>query len=192
MHNNYVHVHVYYIHVHVVITTFCTHTHTHTHTHTFQVFNANSTQLSLGFHISNLFDVSLPLVSSPVSAVVAVEKLLNSAKDNDNDKLGFIVQLAPGHFVTPSLMFVRVGSETRYCSITIVDDDDDDDDDDEGLSDGAIAGIAIWMLILGVGIGIVATLIFFAVLPCARRRSFRPKNPVSYKKQEDEAVTVAD
>ena len=62
--------------------------------------------------------------------------------------------------------------------------------DSGGLSDGAVAGIAVWMLVLGLGIGIIGTLAILAVIPCIRKRTFT-LGGVSYKKHEDEKVTVS-
>ena len=66
-----------------------------------------------------------------------------------------------------------------------------DSDSDDGLSDGAIAGIAVWMFVLGLGLGVIGTLGILLLMPCLRKKSFFP-GKVSYKKHEDEKVTVSE
>ena len=44
------------------------------------------------------------------------------------------------------------------------DDDDDDDEDHEGLSEGAIAGIAIGALVFGSGVVSIAVLIVYCFI----------------------------
>ena len=67
----------------------------------------------------------------------------------------------------------------------------DSDSDGDGLSDGAIAGIAVWTFVFGAGLGVIGTLGVLALMPCLRKRSFTLAK-VSYKKHEDEQVTISE
>ena len=161
-----------------------------------QVTGANSTHLFLSLHISNLFNVSLPLVPSPVTANEAIDKIISSAKDNDN-KLDFKIEIAPGVTETPTLVIIRNESALVYHasgrdteeSTTAPgrDTEESTTGSESGLSDGAIAGIAVWMLILGLGVGIVGTMCVFAALSRTRGKAFftskgSKASSVSYKR----------
>ena len=150
-----------------------------------QVTGANSTHLFLSLHISNLFNVSLPLVPSPVTANEAIDKIISSAKDNDN-KLDFKIELAPGVTETPTLVIIRNESALVYHAPGR-DTEESTTGSESGLSDGAIAGIAVWMLILGLGVGIVGTMCVFAALSRTRGKAFftskgSKASSVSYKR----------
>lgn len=147
---------------------------------------ADATDLYLSLHISNLTDVSLPLVKYPVTAYEAANKLTSSV--DDDNKLSFTIELEPGKKVTPTLITIRNENGTVYH----IGDASTDDSCDSGLSDGVIAGIAIWMLILGLGIGIIGTMCVIAGTSRMRGKSFffwrkgGGGGIVSYKKHEDE------
>ena len=112
-------------------------------------------------------------------------KLTNSAQKSDS-KLDFDITIsADGQKARPSLLTVRSENGTIYHGFI----GGEDSDSDGGLSDGAIAGIAIWMLVVGLGIGVIGTLAILAIIPCIRKRSFT-LGAVSYKKQEDEKVNI--
>jgi hypothetical protein len=162
-----------------------------------QVIGGNETALILSLHISNLSNISLPRDPTPVSAYQAVLKLTDTASKNKDNKLNFQIQLAPGSYATPLLMWIRSENGTIYQGFHHNDNKTDpvckskSDSDRSSLSDGAIAGIAVWMLVLGLGIGVIGTLVVLALVPCLRKRSSLPAAKVSYKKQVDEAVTVS-
>ena len=161
---------------------------------TLQVIYSNSTSLRMAFHISN---ISRPFQPTQASAYHAVEKLRASASDNKDGKLDFKIELSPGIKVSPILWFIHSengslysapGSDTNNNASTCTGRASSDD----GLSDGAIAGIAIWMLVLGIGIGIMGTLCVLAAVPCLRGRFGGKSSPVLYKRlqcHEDDVVT---
>jgi hypothetical protein len=153
-----------------------------------QVTGSNATVLFLSLHISNLSAISLPQDNSPVSAYQAVEKLTSSASTN-NDKLDFPIEIATGRSVSPTLVFIRSENGTVYHAGAFRSDEEED----SMLSDGAIAGIAIWMLVVGVGLGIMGTLIVQAVIGRMRTKStinLGKTSAVSYERQKDDTETI--
>lgn len=137
----------------------------------------------------------------PVTARRAIEKLKISAAGNDN-KLGFEIELSPGQHSAPHLLRIHTANEIvhqpndgsqkktcpkmetqKNCSQTKTQEDD-------GLSDGGIAAIAVLLLILGIGLGVVGTLLVLYVLHCVWSRSTGKASTVSYKKQMDDDVNT--
>lgn len=153
-----------------------------------QVVGRNSTVLFLKLHISNLSSIPVSQ-GKPVTARQAIEKLKKSAAGNDN-KLGFEIELSPGQHSAPHLLRIHTANE-------IVHQPDDDSQkncsqtqEDDGLSDGGIAAIAVLLLILGIGLGVVGTLLVLYTLHCVRSKSTgRKDSAVSYKKQIDDVNT---
>ena len=86
-------------------------------------------------------------------------------------------------------MFIRSVNGTVYHGGGVRSDDEEED---SVLSDGAIAGIAIWMLVVGVGLGIMGTLIVQAVIGRMRTKSINlgKTSAVSYERQKDDTETI--
>ena len=87
-------------------------------------------------------------------------------------------------------MFIRSVNGTVYHGGAVRSDDEEED---SVLSDGAIAGIAIWMLVVGVGLGIMGTLIVQAVIGRMRTKStinLGKTSAVSYERQKDDTETI--
>ena len=139
--------------------------------------------------MSNLSNVSLSRVAYPVTADEAISKLISSTEE-DSNKLGFMIQVASGTKLTPFLRNVwnetaAVFSSGGNCASTTTTSSSSE----SGLSDGTIAGIAMWMLVLGIGIGIVGTLCTFALISRKRKRgTLSFTRSVPYKRQDEDVV----
>ena len=120
----------------------------------------------------------------PVTATQAIEKLQSGA--GKDDKLGFKIEVSPGQYSSPYLVHIRTENKTVYVP---GDSSQTESEENNGLSDGGIAAICVLLLILGIGLGVVGTLLALYILHCVRSRSTGKASAVSYKKQVDDVNT---
>ena len=170
------------------------HTHIHhdtlslSHTHSYQIVTKNGTHIIIfvTFQISNLTSLAKIDPATIVTAQQAVDYITSNTVGS---QLPFRIQISPNFSVTPSLHVAGRGlNPTATCNCTTNDQTVTEvTNTQSGLSDGAVAGIALLLLILGIIIGVILQLTI-GVAICWFRTSSAAVNIgeiVKYKKQEE-------
>ena len=157
----------------------------------FQIIDENGTHIFITLQISNLTSLANVDPQTNVTAYSAMQRITQNSMDS---QLPFQIQIYPNISVTPTLYKSRRGPNVTQCTndtklpaqcncknqtnITT----------QLGFSDGAVAGVAIALFILGVILGVLLQLILGVVIRWYRSNStsLNLGESIKYKKQEDE------